>query len=216
MAKNYIDNLSEETRKGMLEKAEQGLWPTVAPIGYLNIEGPNGKKIITIDPALGPLVQRLYEWYSTGQYSLKEVSKKARQAGLTYRKSGAPIGVSTVHTILRNRIYTGSFEWLGKVYQGSHAPLISEDLWGAVQDVLDGRKAANIRASVNNFPFTGMMTCGHCGCAMVGETKSSDTFITTAQASKENAASRMSARRCWSSDSPDCCGNCDSMMLLLN
>ncbi|WP_433942262.1 recombinase family protein [Brevundimonas diminuta] len=171
MAKNYIDNLSEETRKGMLEKAEQGLWPTVAPIGYLNVEGPNGKKIITIDPALGPLVQRLYEWYSTGQYSLKDVSKKARLAGLTYRKSGAPIGVSTVHTILRNRIYTGAFEWLGKVYQGSHAPLISEDLWSAVQDVLDGRKAANIRASANDFPFTGMMTCGHCGCAMVAEIK---------------------------------------------
>ena len=27
MAKNYIDNLSEEARKGMAEKAEQGLWP---------------------------------------------------------------------------------------------------------------------------------------------------------------------------------------------
>jgi len=49
--------------------------------------------------------------------------------------------------------------------------LVSEDLWGAVQDVLDGRKAANIRASVNDFPFTGMMTCGHCGCAMVAEIK---------------------------------------------
>src|SRR5215470_12535400 len=30
MAKNYIDNLSEEARKGMTEKAEQGIWPTVA------------------------------------------------------------------------------------------------------------------------------------------------------------------------------------------
>src|ERR1700692_4951586 len=30
MAKNYIDNLSEETRKGMHEKAEQGLWPSCA------------------------------------------------------------------------------------------------------------------------------------------------------------------------------------------
>ncbi|MBX3552907.1 MAG: recombinase family protein [Pseudolabrys sp.] len=29
MAKNYIDNLSEEARKGMQEKAEQGIWPTV-------------------------------------------------------------------------------------------------------------------------------------------------------------------------------------------
>jgi site-specific DNA recombinase len=31
MAKNYIDNLSEETRKGMLEKARQGIWPSFAP-----------------------------------------------------------------------------------------------------------------------------------------------------------------------------------------
>jgi DNA invertase Pin-like site-specific DNA recombinase len=33
MAKNYIDNLSEETRKGMLEKAEQGL--IFRPLGLL-------------------------------------------------------------------------------------------------------------------------------------------------------------------------------------
>jgi site-specific DNA recombinase len=31
MAKNYIDNLSEEARKGMQEKAEQGIWPTKWP-----------------------------------------------------------------------------------------------------------------------------------------------------------------------------------------
>src|SRR5947207_1973049 len=33
MAKNYIDNLSEEARKGMQEKAEQGIWPTKCPLG---------------------------------------------------------------------------------------------------------------------------------------------------------------------------------------
>ena len=31
MAKNYIDNLSEEVHKGMLEKAEQGIWPSLRP-----------------------------------------------------------------------------------------------------------------------------------------------------------------------------------------
>jgi site-specific DNA recombinase len=40
MAKNYIDNLSEEARKGMQEKAEQGIWPTKTPLGYRNIIGP--------------------------------------------------------------------------------------------------------------------------------------------------------------------------------
>ena len=39
MAKNYIDNLSEEARKGMQEKAEQGIWPTKAPLGYRNVAG---------------------------------------------------------------------------------------------------------------------------------------------------------------------------------
>jgi len=36
MAKNYIDNLSEETKKGMLEKAEQAIYPSFAPLGYRN------------------------------------------------------------------------------------------------------------------------------------------------------------------------------------
>src|SRR5215467_6612569 len=58
MAKNYIDNLSEETKKGMLEKAEQGIYPTVAPLGYRNIVGKDGKKAIEPDPATAPLVIR--------------------------------------------------------------------------------------------------------------------------------------------------------------
>jgi site-specific DNA recombinase len=37
MAKNYIDNLSEEVRKGMREKAEQGHWPTAALVGTSTI-----------------------------------------------------------------------------------------------------------------------------------------------------------------------------------
>ncbi|HOY80054.1 MAG TPA: recombinase family protein, partial [Hyphomonadaceae bacterium] len=72
VAKNYIDNLSEETRKGMLEKAQQGLWPTFAPLGYKNVLGDNGKRIIVVDPDMAPLVKRLFEWYSTGNYTLKQ------------------------------------------------------------------------------------------------------------------------------------------------
>ena len=49
MAKNYIDNLSEETRKGMLEKARQGIWPSFAPLGYINVDGANGKRTIVPD-----------------------------------------------------------------------------------------------------------------------------------------------------------------------
>src|SRR5277367_6533702 len=111
MAKNYIDNRSEEARKGMQEKAEQGIWPTKSPLGYRNVAGPNGKKNIAVDPEVAPIVSKIFEWYATGQYALKEVALKARDAGFIYRRTGASVPVSAVHTILRNRLYTGQFEW---------------------------------------------------------------------------------------------------------
>src|SRR5262245_55773704 len=79
MAKNYIDNLSEEARKGMQEKAEQGIWPTVAPLGYRNVAGVDGKKIIEADPESAPIISRIFEWYATGQHSLKEAARMARE-----------------------------------------------------------------------------------------------------------------------------------------
>ena len=88
MAKNYIDNLSEEARKGQQEKAEQGIWPTKTPLGYVNVTGPDGRKVIAVDPEVAPIISKLFEWYATGEYALKEVAKKARAAGLIYKKSG--------------------------------------------------------------------------------------------------------------------------------
>jgi site-specific DNA recombinase len=171
MAKNYIDNLSEEARKGMQEKAEQGIWPTKAPLGYRNITGPDGKKVIAADPALSPIVARLFEWYARGDISLKEAAREAHAAGLTYPKSGAKVPVSTVHTILRNRLYTGWFEWNGKLIQGKHEALVPVELWERVQGVLDGRFAKKGKRGRHDFAFSGLLACHACGCAIVGEIK---------------------------------------------
>src|SRR5205823_3254414 len=116
MAKNYIDNLSEEVRKGLHQKAREGMWPTVAPLGYQNVVADSGKKTIMPDPVLAPVVVRLFERYSTGKYSLKQVAKLARADGLMYRKSGVPVPASTVHKILRKRTYCGDFDYKKTVY----------------------------------------------------------------------------------------------------
>jgi len=109
MTKNCIDNLSEEARKGQLEKAARGHWPTRAPLGYRNVTGTDGKKTIEPDPEMAPLVAQLFRWYATGAYPLKVVTRRACAEGLVYR-SGNTVPVNTVHSILRNRIYTGAFE----------------------------------------------------------------------------------------------------------
>jgi site-specific DNA recombinase len=171
MAKNYIDNLSEETRKGMTEKAEQGLWPSNAPLGYRNVAGPDGKKTIIPDENVSSIIRSLFEWYARGDISIREATKKVRAAGLVFRKSGDRIPGSTVAKILRNRIYTGRFDWDSKTYQGRHEPIISVDLWEQVQDVLDGRIGRKSRTRKRDFAFSGLIECEACGCAIVGEIK---------------------------------------------
>jgi site-specific DNA recombinase len=168
MAKNYIDNLSEETRKGMIEKASQGMWPSYAPIGYLNADGPNGKRTVLPDPTLAPLVRRLYELCATGQHSIKELAAMAQAERLT---RGGPIQTSTVNKILRNRAYSGEFEWRGQRYAAAYEPIIPRDLWLAAQAALDGRLGKRAKKTGHCFPFSGMLTCGSCGFALVGEIK---------------------------------------------
>jgi site-specific DNA recombinase len=171
MAKNYIDNLSEETRKGMLEKAEQGIWPSFAPLGYRNVIDASGRKIIEPDPMLAPIITRTFEWYSTGQYSLAEVTKMSRTEGMVFRKSKDAVPRATVHKILRNRLYTGCFDWDGKTYSGVHAPLVTTELWERVQAVLRFRHAKRHRKMKHDFAFSRLIYCGHCGCSLVGEIK---------------------------------------------
>jgi hypothetical protein len=117
------------------------------------------------------MVTRLFEWYATGKYTLKQVTEMACSEGLVFRKSKAPIPRATVHQMLRNRVYTGDFDWDGKTYRGVHVPLVSRELWERVQGILGGRAQNRNRRARHDFPFSRLITCGHCGCSFVGELK---------------------------------------------
>jgi site-specific DNA recombinase len=49
MARTAVENLGEEASKGLLEKAEQGHWPSVAPIGFRNNRETTESKRILIE-----------------------------------------------------------------------------------------------------------------------------------------------------------------------
>jgi len=168
MAKNYIDNLSEETRKGMVEKAEQGIYPSMAPTGYLNAEGPDGKRTIEPDPSMAPIITRLFEWYGTGNHSLREATQMAKAEGLR-SVNGNVFSKSCIHNVLRRRLYSGDFDWNGKTYAGSHVPLVSRELWNRVQAILDARFEKRARKAKHDFAFSRLIKCGHCGCSLVGQ-----------------------------------------------
>ncbi len=162
MAKNFIDNLSEEAKKGLAEKARQGIWPSRAPLGYLNLVRPDGKHVIVPDPELAPVIKRIFELYETGNYSLVTITKAAKKEGLHFRKSKQALPRTSIHIVLQNRIYTGDFEWHGVRYAGIHQPLIGHDTYERVQAILEGRAMSSRHDGAREFLFSGLIRCGVC------------------------------------------------------
>jgi site-specific DNA recombinase len=168
MARNYSQNLGEETLKGMSQKAKAGLYPSYAPAGYRNVEGADQKRII-VPNGDAPTITRLFEEFATGRYSLKSLAAKARAEGWTI--GGRPLYKSTLHQILRKRIYSGDFEWNGEIYSGTHQALVDRETWDKVQALFDHRVQTKEHRIKHDFAYTGFVHCGHCGCHLVGELK---------------------------------------------
>lgn len=167
LAKGYVDNLSEESRKGMGEKAAQGHWPSTAPVGYMN--NPT-TRLIDLDPQRAPIVRRLFEMYATGQHSINDLVVFARQEGIATTDAGrGSVTKTTINRILKSSFYHGVFTWKGQQYVGMHTPIISKELFDKAQAVMEGRTGGDYQE--RNFAFTGMLTCGDCGCAITAEVK---------------------------------------------
>jgi DNA invertase Pin-like site-specific DNA recombinase len=155
MARNYSQNLGEETVKGMTEKACAGIYPSCAPVGYLNADGPSGKRVIVSDPDAAPMITELFGRFATGRYSLKVLVKEVNGEGLKLR--GRKLYSSVVHQILRKRLYTGDFDWDGSTYTGSHEPLVTRECWQRVQELLDARAENKSRKVKHDFAYTGLV-----------------------------------------------------------
>ena len=77
-SKYQVDSLSENVRRGNRTKREKGWLPSYAPIGYLNARSETGDKIIIPDPERFPLIQKLWQLFLTGAYSVPQLCKVAR------------------------------------------------------------------------------------------------------------------------------------------
>jgi DNA invertase Pin-like site-specific DNA recombinase len=159
LAKKYAANLSEEVRKGLNEKAFGGWFPGKPPIGY-NTRGERGKKTHVLNAVTAPLMAEAFALYATGNYSLKRLLHKMTEKGL--RNNGYKIARSRLHQLLRNPFYCGKFVWNGKLYDGKHEAIISQELFDLVQ-LRIRRQNTNPRHAKHLYPFKGKIFCAYCG-----------------------------------------------------
>jgi hypothetical protein len=158
IARNYSENLREEVKKGMREKASQGILPGHAPFGYRNNKA---ERTIEVDPVDSITVKRMFELYATGTHTLTTLAKKIRI------ETGKTISRGNVHLILKNPFYTGLLKWGGNTYPGTHPVYVKRELFDQVQAVLSGHNRP--KYSKREIAFRGLMQCAYDGCMVTGE-----------------------------------------------
>ena len=168
MANFYPRNLSVEVRSKLREKAEQGYYPERPPIGYER--KPKLKRAyLQINPEKAPFIKRIFELYSTRQYSYSSLAKQLREEGF-YISPAVKVGKSNIEDILNNPIYIGDFVFKGKrYYNAKHEPIISRELYALCQEII--KEKTSTKANKREFLFSNMIRCKKCGCFLVGEIK---------------------------------------------
>ena len=182
MAKKSSDDTSSFVKRDIKTKADKGEFPGKAPLGYVNInkEGhiagrkyDSGKqfmleelnrplKRIEADPIEGSLVKQIFIEASKGVHTLEELCKLAFTMGLRANRSGAKIVKASMHRMLINPFYYGTFLWEGQLFTKDikHEPLIPHELFNQVQTAL-GRKGFRKKEKVD-YKFSNLMVCGEC------------------------------------------------------
>jgi DNA invertase Pin-like site-specific DNA recombinase len=160
IARNYIENLREEVRKGMREKAEQGIYPSRPSLGYRNNKL---ERTIEAEPDKILIAQRMFELYGSGQHSLASLRKALKS------EQGISLAKGYLERLLKNPFYKGQFIWEDKLYSGTHTPLVSAELFEQVQEVFRGHNKPKYRKHA--FAFSGLLRCAYDNCTVTAEIK---------------------------------------------
>jgi DNA invertase Pin-like site-specific DNA recombinase len=160
VAQYYTNNLSEEVKKGQKEKIAQGHLPTTPPLGYIT-KGEKGKKIHVPDMLTSPLIRKMFDLYSTGNYSLFRLELEMYNAGLRTR-SGKRLLANSIHLLLSNPFYYGKLRWNDVTYDAIHEPIVSKELFSLVQLKLKRTYKSPYRRKHNPI-FKAKLSCENCG-----------------------------------------------------
>jgi DNA invertase Pin-like site-specific DNA recombinase len=172
-AKLENDNRGINVKRGLRNKVEMGLWPGLAPLGYLNQRDYDKKGVLIVDPDRASIVKKIFEKVAYEYQSGRKIYNWLKEVNF-YTRGNKPLTLGGVYRILDSHFYYGMFEsprGSGNWYKGRHEPLITKELWDKAQEFL---KRDKIVRSNKEFTFTKLLVCGYCGSGISAEEKYKD------------------------------------------
>lgn len=152
----------------MRRAKKEGRYVSTPPYGFKNIRDEQNRPVIT-HSVMAPVIKKAFAQIATGNFPIEVLWK------ILY-KEGLKISRSNFYTVLRNPIYCGKIRIKAvkdeseDIVLGIHEPIISEELFYEVQNVLDGKKKAKTKYALVNdeYPMRGHLICPRCGKTLTG------------------------------------------------
>lgn len=197
----YVEETSKNIRKVFENKQKQGKFTgSFAPYGYKL--DPDIKNHLIIDPIAAEIVKMVFDMYVQGngyRNIVKELNSKGIPSPTLYKQlngskfhnhnlqGSSSFGlwtVSTIYTMIRNEVYTGTLaqgkshrvsyknhkqkkvnrdEWY--IVENTHEPIINKDIWDKTQERLNSRKRVD-KITQTLSPLSGKVKCALCGKPM--------------------------------------------------
>ena len=132
LAEFYSENLSQETKKGMIERRAQGLY--LGPLPFGTMKGDDGVPMPNPDTYPGLLLA--FQNAAAGD-SDREVARDLNSKGFrTVGPSGNhPFSNDSVRGVLTNRFYVGYLpDGKGGWIKAKHGALVEQELWEQAQE----------------------------------------------------------------------------------
>ncbi len=164
-SKYYVDNLSENTKRGLRQKVRRGEMPGRAPLGYIN---DIRTKTVIVDKRRAPFVIEAFKLYAKGASRLQDIADFLLSKGIK-TKGNKSLKKDQITKLLTNPFYYGHFRYAGEVFEGKHTPIISKKLFDDVQKVIDHRKHKRTTKHNDPKPLCGLLRCGSCDMMVTGE-----------------------------------------------
>ena len=188
MNEYYVQNLSNEVMKGMLENAHKCLWTGgPAPLGYDIVD----KKLV-INEKEAEAIKLIFEMSAEG-YGYGKIIDRLNLLGYKTKK-GNNFAKNSLHDLIENEKYKGVYvfnkrssktrkekkrnshkfksdEEIVRIPGGCPA-IVSEELWNKANSIrkVTGKMKSNAKRP---YLLTGMLVCAECGAKMHGNLRTS-------------------------------------------
>jgi len=188
LAQYYSNAIGDNVKRTFEQKRKRGDWNGKPRLGYKNIELEDKKKDIVPDPERAHLIQKLFELYATGNYSITTLWQEITRLGLRGFE-GQKLARSNIELILKDTFYYGIAQSKKHgPYPHRYQCLITKELFDRCQEVRLGRNRKPSKlATMIQYIFKGLLTCKNCGCLMTPELKRKKSGLTFIYYSCTNA-----------------------------